>query len=456
MFLLPLALALAGASVRAAGPATEPSEPPSGAANQPAPQYPINYHVPTAEEITNVLERVRERVIERTPHSTADARPEQDGAEPAPAAGEAAPAGGADRDKKFSELAYPMGVIHAGMLLAADATGDKKFADFTAQQFQYFADNLPKYAAMKNEKGSRNPFRSLLAPTSLDACGAMGSAIIKARRANVGPDLKSVIDRFAEYVTHKQLRLEDGTLCRNNPVKNSIWGDDMYMSVPLLAQMGALTGDRSYFDDACKQVLQMSGRLWVPSAGCFTHAWNTQNPDDHPHYYWGRANGWCLMAMAELLEVLPEDHPQREAVLKQFRAAAQGIATLQSGNGMWHQMLDRPDSYPETSCTAMFTFALARGVNRGWLDSSAYGPVAIAGWNGLMSQISADGHVDGTCIGTNYADDYVYYYHRPAMDDQHGYGPVLLAGAEMIKLVKNGHLRITAAKNRPIAVTQTK
>ena len=98
----------------------------------------------------------------------------------------------------------------------------------------------------------------------------------------------------------------------------------------------------------------------------------------------------------------------------------------------------------------MFAYAMAKGVNRGWLEPSQYAPVAQAGWNGVASKISSDGRVEGTCVGTSYADDYVYYYHRPAIDDVHGYGPVLLAGGEMIKLVKNEKFRITGNPNGPI------
>ena len=265
----------------------------------------------------------------------------------------------------------------------------------------------------------------------------------------IGPDLKSVIDTYAKFIEHGQFRLPDGTLARNRPFPGSVWGDDAYMSVPFLAQMGALTGDRAYFDDAAKQIVQIYGKLFVPSIGLCTHAWNAENPDDHPHYYWGRANGWCIVATVELLSVLPEDHPARPELLKILRAHAQGIATEQSGTGLWHQMLDRSDSYLETSCSAMFTYSLARVVNRGWLDAAAYGPVAQAGWNGLTTRISGDGHITGTCIGTNYADDYVYYYSRPATDDVHGYGPVLLAGAEMIHLLENKSFRITNPAGQP-------
>jgi hypothetical protein len=105
-------------------------------------------------------------------------------------------------------------------------------------------------------------------------------------------------------------------------------------------------------------------------------------------------------------------------------------------------MLDRNDSFLESTCSAMFVYAIARGVNRGWLDEFAYGPIAQAGWNGLSTCITADGRTERACIGTNYANDFVYYYNRPYGDDIHAYGPMLLAGAEMIQLLTNERIRV--------------
>ena len=142
--------------------------------------------------------------------------------------------------------------------------------------------------------------------------------------------------------------------------------------------------------------------------------------------------------MTEVLDVLPEDHPGRSAVMAQYKAHVKGITKLQSGEGFWHQLLDRNDSYLETSATAIFTYCIARGINKGWLDVISYGPVAQLGWSAVSTKINDKGQVEGTCVGTGMAFDPAFYYYRPVnVYAAHGYGPVLLAGAEMINLINN-------------------
>ena len=142
------------------------------------------------------------------------------------------------------------------------------------------------------------------------------------------------------------------------------------------------------------------------------------------------------MSMVELLSVMPESHPARGRVLDLYKRAIKGHAVLQSPSGSWHQILDRPDSYLETSATAMLTFAIARGVNRGWLPP-IYGPVAQAGWQAVAQRIRQDGQVEGVCYATTAAYDMVYYYNRPTrLDAMQGYGAVIMAGAETIAMLK--------------------
>ena len=175
----------------------------------------------------------------------------------------------------------------------------------------------------------------------------------------------------------------------------------------------------------------------------------------HPEFRWARANGWAIMAMTELLEVLPEDHPGRKAVLDQYRAHIRGLADCQDRTGLWHQLLDRNDSYLETSASAMYVYAIAHGINRGWLDPLAYGPMVQLGWNGVTTKVNAIGQVEDTGIGTGMEFDPAFYYYRPvSVFAAHGYGPVLLAGAEMIGLARNHRGMMNANPNQTVRPTQ--
>jgi len=345
----------------------------------------------------------------------------------------------------FILTSYEWGVTYAGMLLAAEVTGDARYRDYAARRMTAIATVAAHLRAQPppatEPPGAHRMFvlRSVLAPHTLDDSGAMCAAFIKASRAGVDPAaLRPWIDNYMKWISTGQFRFPDGTLARNVPRPNTLWLDDLYMSVPALAQMGALTGDRKYFDDAVCQILQFSARMFVPETGLYRHGW-VQEMDPHPAFHWARANGWAIVAMAELLSVLPEDHPQRAAVLAQYRAHARGLATCQGGTGLWHQLLDRNDTYLETSASAMFVYALARGINRGWLDPQAYGGVVSLGWNAVAQQVNSQGQVENTCVGTGMAFDPMFYYYRPVnVLAAHGYGPVLLAGAELIALRQTG------------------
>ncbi|PZX18640.1 rhamnogalacturonyl hydrolase YesR [Breznakibacter xylanolyticus] len=332
---------------------------------------------------------------------------------------------------------YEWGVTYAGMLSAAEATGDERYAEYVSSRLNLLVKLFPAcLQRFESNPQAVNPLKGFVAPHALDDCGALCAGFIKAHRAGLGGDIRPVIDHQINYITNKEFRLSDGTLARNRPLPNTIWLDDLFMSVPALAQMGKLTGESKYFDDAVKQVLQFSQRMFVAEKGLFMHGW-VQGMEPHPAFHWGRANGWAFMTMAELLDVLPESHPGYDAVLAQFRAHAKGLAACQSGEGFWHQLLDRNDSYLETSATAIYTYCFAKGINRGWLNPLAYGPCALLGWNAVATKVTDRGQVEGTCVGTGMGFDPAFYYYRPVnVFAAHSYGPVLLAGSEMIKLLK--------------------
>ena len=203
--------------------------------------------------------------------------------------------------------------------------------------------------------------------------------------------------------------------------------------------MGQYTGNTQYFDETIKQIRQFRNRMWVPEKKLFRHGW-VESMQPHPAFHWGRANGWAILTMCEVLDVLPADYPGRDEVLQLYREHVQGLSVLQSGEGFWHQLLDKNDSYQETSATAIFTYCIARSINKGWLDAKAYGPVATLGWHAVSTQVNAAGEVENTCVGTGMGFDPAFYAYRPVHKyAAHGYGPVLLAGAEIIALQKRNH-----------------
>jgi len=157
----------------------------------------------------------------------------------------------------------------------------------------------------------------------------------------------------------------------------------------------------------------------------------------HPEFHWARANGWAIMAMTELLDLLPETHPGRKTVLEQLQAHIKGLASFQTDKGLWHQLLDKNDSYLETSASAMYAYCIARAINKGWIDKMAYSPMCLLAWNSIAGKVNERGQVEGTCVGTGMGFDLMFYYYRPTSPfAAHGYGPVLLAGAEIIELLK--------------------
>jgi unsaturated rhamnogalacturonyl hydrolase len=398
--------------------------------------YPIPYKKPVVAEVTAQLQAIRAFMDRATPTRIVSNRTGQ------PITDLKKPSADAVFEKSAGDYGiqvYEMGVVHSGLLKAAQVTKDPGFTAMTRRHFAFFAETLPYFRAQEQQfKLERaNSFSRFLDPRSLDDAGSMCAALMRARAAKVGPDLKPMIDTCSDWVAKRQFRLDDGTMARKRPQEVSLWADDMYMSIPALAEMSRLTGERAYFDDAVANVTGMSSRMFNPQLGLYTHGWHANHPDA-PRFYWARANGWAVLAMSDLLDVLPKDHPGYPKVLAQLRASLKGIAELQSGSGLWHQMIDRNDSYLETSASAIFTYVIAHAVNEGWVSPTTYGSIAQTGWNALSTRITALGQVEGTCVGTTLAGDMAYYYHRPtSVDALHGYGPMLLAGAEIIRLVTN-------------------
>jgi rhamnogalacturonyl hydrolase YesR len=345
----------------------------------------------------------------------------------------------------FRITSYEWGVTYSAMLWAGTVTGDKRYTNYVKERFDFLANWIPAVKKLKTAGAYTNsnyPLKQPIEPKALDDAGAVCAAMIKATIAGLNNNLRPQIDIYSDWVANKEYRLPDRTLARNRPQKNTLWLDDMYMGIPTLALMGKLTGNKKYFDDAVNQVKLYSRRMFIKEKGLYMHGW-VESMETHPEFKWARANGWALMAKVELLDVLPEDHPGRNFVLQQLKAHVKGLASYQSATGFWHQLLDREDSYLETSATAIYSYCIAHACNKGWLDPVTYAPMAMLAWNAVATKVNDKGQVEGTCVGTGMAFDPAFYYHRPVnVFAAHGYGPLILAGAEMYKLVEKNKFKM--------------
>lgn len=338
----------------------------------------------------------------------------------------------------FRLASYEWGVTYSALLAAAAVTKDEAYYTYVKDRFTFLSEVAPHFRkVMEARQGVDPQMRQILAPHALDDAGAVCSAMIKFKATDESVALDGMIHHYMDYILNKEYRLSDGTFARTRPLHNTLWLDDLFMGVPSVAYYASYTQEDKHLNEAVRQILQFAERMWVPEKSLFRHGW-VEGMKDHPAFFWGRANGWALLTMCEVLDVLPEDHPQRSKIMNLFHSHVRGLAACQSGEGFWHQLLDRNDSYLETSATAIYVYCMAHAINKGWIDAMAYGPVVNLGWQAVSTQINATGQVEGTCVGTGMAFDPAFYYYRPVNPyAAHGYGPVIWAGAEMIQLVNS-------------------
>ena len=204
------------------------------------------------------------------------------------------------------------------------------------------------------------------------------------------------------------------------------WIDDMYMVTIVQVQAYRAVGDPKYLDRAALEMTAYLDKLQQPN-GLFYHA------PDVP-FFWGRGDGWVAAGMAELLSALPENHPMRGRIMDGYHKMMAALLKYQGKDGVWHQLIDHPESYPETSSMGMFTFAMTAGVKSGWLDRKTYARAARRGWLGLVSYLDPNGDIRNVCQGTNKKNDLQYYLNRERLTgDLHGQAPILWCATALLR-----------------------
>lgn len=335
---------------------------------------------------------------------------------------------------------YPWGVILYGLLRVSKIVEDNNMESFVlkhnriaADQFAYLRWQRETFGMTTNQAG----MEELMILNELDHCGAMASQFLEGillHDSEVTQEMDALLKIVADYISQGQSRLPDGTLWRPER-QETIWADDLYMSCPFLVRYSQYSKDDSYLNDAVKQTLNMASYL-QDEDGIWFHGYGVKDKKV-TGYKWGRANGWAMVSTAEVLSAMKVNHPEYQNVLSVLQRHIEGIKSLQSSSGLWRQVLDHPELWEETSCTAMFTYVISRAVNRGWIDKSNL-LIAEKALKGLNQKITEEGAIIDVCQGTAIGYDLEFYKNRRRpFNDDHGIGALLLALTEFNLATQN-------------------
>ena len=233
-------------------------------------------------------------------------------------------------------------------------------------------------------------------------------------------------DRYIELAkVASDLGFDDqGNPNESMPFHNEM-SDAFFMGIPILAEVGQLTANPKYFDMALRHMKFMQNLCLRPD--------NIYRHSPLNEVAWGRGNGFPALGLALSLSAMPADHPDRADMLHAFRNHLEALTQHQDPTGMWHQVIDHPESYRELTATSMITFAMLRGMRSGWLDRDIYEPVADRAWEALKTRIAPSGELVDVCTGTGKQKTLRDYFDRTAIlgHDDRGGAMALMVSTEM-------------------------
>lgn len=347
-----------------------------------------------------------------------------------------------------SNWSYTQGLVTLANQWLAAETGDQKY-------YRYGLDYAGK---MINDSGVIATYK--MEKYNVDLVNS-GRILFDIYRETGHEKYKKAIFLLREQLkTHP--RTGEGGFWHKQVYPHQMWLDGIYMADPFYAQFGQVFNEPEAFDDVVNQVVVIQKHTVDTATGLNYHGWDESKQQQwadsltgrSPHV-WGRAQGWYLMALVDILDFLPKDHPGRDEIIRILNTAAKAVVNVQDKtSGVWYQVLDqsgREGNYLEATASCMFVYALLKGTRMGYLDQSFMGP-AKKGFEGILKNFIKENE-DGTISLTNccavaglggnpYRDgSYAYYIGTEVRDnDPKGVGPFIMVCIEMHKAVKNGIL----------------
>ena len=343
---------------------------------------------------------------------------------------------------------YTTGLFSYSLLKLAAQTGDAVTTTYAANLVESYLQPDGSIATYKPEEYNLDMVTS-------------GRALQLRYEQTKDARLKIALGHLLNQLAH-QPRTSEGGFWHKQRYPGQMWLDGLYMASPFLARAGNLLPDPATFDDVAKQILLVDRHTYDARSGLFYHAWDEKRAQawadpatGHSPNFWGRAEGWYAMALVDCLDEFPPTHPEVEAINAILRKLADGLVRHQDAtSGLWWQVLDQPGrkgNYLESSASSMFVYALAKGINRGYLAREKYLPAVLRGYAGLVRECirpGGDGRVNLTRVcevaGLGYTTasgrprdgSFDYYVSEPVVEnDLKGVAPFILAGLEVQRLL---------------------
>jgi len=314
-----------------------------------------------------------------------------------------------ERSQQYFDRIWTWSVLYSGFMAASDSLGDPKYRDAMTAMGQKFDWKLRSHLPNADDQSVGQTYLELyllkkdsaiIAPTQQEL-----DAILAAPRGSTIPGKE--IDWW--------------------------WCDALFMAPPVWSRMYAATGDRKYIDYLDEEWAKTSDRLYDTKEHLYFRdsTYLTRTEANGKKMFWSRGNGWVMGGIVRTLQYLPKDDPARAKYIEQLKEMAASVAAIQSPDGLWRAGLLNPGDYdlPEISGSALITFALAAGVNNGWLDEKVYRPVIEKAWVGMLHHVYADGRLG--CIQQTGAEPQPF---KASSSYTYGVGGFLLAGSQIRKM----------------------
>ena len=255
--------------------------------------------------------------------------------------------------------------------------------------------------------------------------GLVSPLLMLYRRLDSQRYLRAAVS-LAEDVSRRAPRSADGAIYMH-PLAPQAFVDSVYFVVPGWLSLAEATGEKRFQEEAVLQLEAHMDKLRDDS-GLFFHAWDERTGQRSP-CLWARGNGWMAMTLAAICETRPEGDALRQRAVPLLQQQIAALVPFQDGSGLWHTVLDDPSTYLESSCTAAFALAIAKGIRCGVLLSRLE-PVAARAWQAVQGYVSSGGDFTGVSSGT-LPGDAAHYNSIPVGVERFGTGILLLAGAEL-------------------------